>query len=227
MMSRSHGGQASLSNGGPSRPSEIGFQSSRELEFILEDPPSRKETTARAGPSAELPRQFVSLVKDLSSEDGQLKRQKQEDLDGPRKVWEKLAKLQKIDLSRNQYQRLTLEPWHELVIIAATRVDRHLGNNETATSTILRLNGRALARDTVIRDERVVQDVVQLADHLFLHWGHDFALELPLLMSKSFCLNFYVVFLRHSRCTYISSSSTERSKVYSIKALTSGTEAFS
>ncbi|SCN81990.1 unnamed protein product [Fusarium fujikuroi] len=182
-MSRSHSGQPSLSNGDPSRPSEIGLQSSRELEFILEDPPSRKETTARAGPSEELPHQFVSLVRDLSCDDGQLKRRRQEGLDGPRKVWEKLAKLKMIDLTRNPYQRLTLEPWHELVIIAATRVDRHLGNNETAASTVLQLNGRVLARDTVTRDQRVVQDVIQLADHLYLHWKHDFALELPLLMN--------------------------------------------
>ncbi|EWG46533.1 hypothetical protein FVEG_06987 [Fusarium verticillioides 7600] len=182
-MSRNHGGQPSLSHGESSRPSEISLQSPRELEFILEDPPSRQETIARAGPSAELPRQFVSLVKDLSYEDGQLKRRRGEDLDGPRKVWKKLAKLQKIDLTHNPYQRLTLEPWQELIIIAATRVDRHLGNNETAEATILQLNGKALARDTVIRDERVVQDVVQLADHLFLKWGHDFALEIPLLMN--------------------------------------------
>ncbi|SCO84698.1 uncharacterized protein FRV6_08825 [Fusarium oxysporum] len=182
-MSQSHSGWPSRSNQGPGRPSEIGSALSRELSFVFEDPPSRKETTAKAEPSDKLPERFISLANDLSHEDGQLKRRSEEKLDGPRRAWEKLAELKNIDLTRYPYQRLTLQPWHKLVIIAATVVDRYLGKNDLAASTIIKLNGRELAPDTVTRDKRVVLEVIQLTDHLYLHWDHDFALELPLIMN--------------------------------------------
>ncbi|KAL5597844.1 hypothetical protein FOBRF1_011637 [Fusarium oxysporum] len=181
-MSQSHSGRPSRSNQGPGRPSEIGSALSRELSFVFEDPPSRKETTAKAEPSDKLPERFISLANDLSHEDGQLKRRSEEKLDGPRRVWEKLAELKNIDLTRYPYQRLTLQPWHKLVIIAATVVDRYLGKNALAASTIIKLHGRELAPDTVTRDKRVVLEVIQLTDHLYSHWDHDFALELPLIM---------------------------------------------
>ncbi|EXA53665.1 hypothetical protein FOVG_01399 [Fusarium oxysporum f. sp. pisi HDV247] len=182
-MSQGHSGRPSRLNQGPERPSEIGSAVSRELSFVFEDPPSRKETTTKAEPSDKLPERFIGLANDLSHEDGQLKRRKEEKLDGPRRVWEKLAELKNIDLNRYPYQRLTLQPWHKLVIIAATVVDRYLGKNDLAASTIIKLSGRELAPDTVTRDKRVVLEVIQLTDHLYSHWNHDFALELPLIMN--------------------------------------------
>ncbi|EXK76085.1 hypothetical protein FOQG_19155 [Fusarium oxysporum f. sp. raphani 54005] len=184
-MNQNRSGQPSPSNNGPECPSDIGSARTAAppvLEVIFEDPQLRRETAVRAEPSRELPKHFVSLVRDMSQENGQLKKRREQGLDDPRKVWDQLAKLEKLDLTRYPQQRATLEPWHELVIIAATMVDEHLGNKDIALSTITQLNRRELSHETINRDKRVIREMIKLMDDLYLQWKHELALEIFILL---------------------------------------------
>ncbi|KAI8398616.1 hypothetical protein FOFC_19831 [Fusarium oxysporum] len=184
-MNQNRSEQPSPSNNGPECPSDIGSARTAAppaLEVIFEDPQLRREIAVRAEPSRELPKHFVSLVKDMSQENGQLKKRREQGLDDPRKVWNQLAKLEKLDLTRYPQQRVTLDPWHELVIIAATIVDEHLRNEDIALSTITQLNGKELSRETIQRDKRVVREIIKLMDHLYLQWKHELALEIFILL---------------------------------------------
>ncbi|KAF5024765.1 hypothetical protein F66182_3143 [Fusarium sp. NRRL 66182] len=185
MMNPSSSGQPSTPNGGPeylSKTEPGRAAAPLVLEFVLEVPQLRKKTTAWVEPSLELPTHFVSLVDDLSQESGQLKRRRAQGLDDPRKICRQLTKLEKLDLIHRPYQRPTLVPWQELVVIAATVVDGYLGNKELAASTLAQLHGRELRHDTIIRDKRIVREIIQLTDHLYLQWKHNLAFELPILL---------------------------------------------
>ncbi|GKU22895.1 unnamed protein product [Fusarium langsethiae] len=152
---------------------------SSSLEVVFENPQLRKSS---AEPSLELPGHFTSLIQDLSQEDSQLNRRRQQGLDNPRKVYDKLAKLKEIDLIQNPYQRDILGHSEKLVIIAATVVDSYLGNEDVSTSTFMQLNGRKLSQETILRDQRMVRQIIKLIDELYLCWGHEFALELLVLL---------------------------------------------
>jgi hypothetical protein len=154
---------------------------SSSLEVVFENPQLRKSS---AEPSLELPGHFTSLIQDLSQEDSQLNRRRQQGLDNPRKVYDKLAKLKEIDLIQNPYQRDILGHWEKLVIIAATVVDSYLGNEDVSTSTFTQLNGRKLSQETILRDQRMVRQIIKLIDELYLCWGHEFAFELLVLLGK-------------------------------------------
>ncbi|KAF5023367.1 hypothetical protein F66182_4570 [Fusarium sp. NRRL 66182] len=149
------------------------------LEVVFENPRLGK---APREPSLELPRHFTSLASDLSQETGQIERRRLQGLDNPRKIRHKLAQLKKIDLIRNPHQQIILDHWERLVIIAATIVDSHLGNKDIAASTITKLNGKELSRDTILRDKRIIREIIKLTDELYLHWKHELALELLLLL---------------------------------------------
>ncbi|KAF5631357.1 uncharacterized protein FTJAE_7919 [Fusarium tjaetaba] len=159
-------GLSDIASGGPPVPSMIVFE-------------VRKEDTARA---EQLPQHFTSLIKDLSREDGQLRaRRRLRGLDNPRDVHRQLSKLEKIDLIQWPSQHSALVPWQQLVIIAATIVDKHLGHQEIAVSTITRLHGKKVSQDLINKDERAVREIIQLIDHLYLQW-EDLALELLMLL---------------------------------------------
>jgi hypothetical protein len=151
------------------------------LEVVFENPQLKKTP---AQPSLELPGHFTSLIQDLSQEDGQLRRRRQQGLDNPRKLYQKLAKLKEIDLIQKPYQRDILDHWEKLVIIATTIVDSYLGNERVSTSTLTQLNGGELSRNTILRDKRIVRQIIKLIDELHSCWGHGLALELLVLLGK-------------------------------------------
>ncbi|KAF4951533.1 hypothetical protein FGADI_7417 [Fusarium gaditjirri] len=167
-------GLSGIRSSGPPAPSVIVFE-------------ARNEDTARA---EQLPAHFTSLVNDLSQEDGQLKRRRLRGLDNPRNVCDQLSKLEKIDLIQWPSQRIALVSWQELVIIAATIVDKHLGYQEMASSTVIQLHGREVSQHTITKDERAVREIIRLIDHLYLEWegpnmDPDLALELLMLLGKN------------------------------------------
>ncbi|GKU22983.1 hypothetical protein FLAG1_09494 [Fusarium langsethiae] len=175
-MHQSRAGQSSSSD---ERPDTSADAASSALQVIFENPQSPRPP---GEPSLELPSCFTSLIKDLSQEEGQLRRRKEHGLDNAGRLRHKLARLRKIDLVRDQYQRLILDHWEKIIIIAATIVDSYLGNEILATSTITNLNGGELAYHTILKDRKVVREMIKLTDHLYVHWKHELAFEVPMLL---------------------------------------------
>ncbi|KAF5962408.1 hypothetical protein FBULB1_14202 [Fusarium bulbicola] len=172
--------QPSSSNSGPEGLPGIGSSGPPARSMIVFE--VRKEDTTRA---EQLPEHFTSLIKDLSRENGQLRtRRRLRGLDNPRDVHRQLSKLEKIDLIQWPSQHAALVPWQQLVIIAATIVDKHLGHQEIAASTITHLHGKQVSQDLIAKDERAVREIIQLIDHLYLQW-EDLALELLMLLGNN------------------------------------------
>ncbi|KAL6913376.1 hypothetical protein FSST1_011136 [Fusarium sambucinum] len=137
-----------------------------------------------AEPSLELPGCFTSLIKDLLQEEGQLRQRKEQGLDNAKRLRHKLARLKRIDLVRDRYQSITLEYWEKIIIMAAAVVDNYLSNEILATSTITNLNGGELAHHTILKDMKVMREMIKLTDHLYVHWKHELAFEVPMLLGK-------------------------------------------
>ncbi|KAH7478484.1 hypothetical protein FOMA001_g9762 [Fusarium oxysporum f. sp. matthiolae] len=162
------------------------------LQIVFEDPQSRRVS---AEPSLRLPEHFTSLLKDLSQENDQLERRGRQGLNDAEKLSFKLAQLKNLDLIHDPNQRFVLDHWQELVVIAATIVDSYLGHEDVAVLTTTHLNGSELSRDTILRDKRVVREMIKLTDHMYLHWKyHGLALELMVLLSTAFHLNLRSMF---------------------------------
>ncbi|KAG5655360.1 hypothetical protein KAF25_006863 [Fusarium avenaceum] len=152
------------------------------LEIVIEQPQFRK---VLAPPSLELPQQFISLIRDLSQEKGQLETRRLHGLDNPRKAKDKLARLKMIDLTQHPYRRLGLDHWEKLIIIAATVVDVQLGNDNTADKTLAELHQGQLCHDTIFRDRKTVLEVIKLTDCLYRQWKDDLAFEVLILMADT------------------------------------------
>jgi hypothetical protein len=169
---------------GPSSRNDLGSTptvAAPALKVVFEDPRFKK---APAQPSLDLPKHFLSLMRNLSQEESLLKLRRFHGLDNPRKYKHKLARLQKIDSTEYPYRRLVLDHWEKLVVIAATMVDTHLGNEDVAEMTLVELHKTQLSRDTILRDQRVVLEVIKLTDGLYLHWKNELALEVLVLMGR-------------------------------------------
>ncbi|RBR09927.1 uncharacterized protein FIESC28_09673 [Fusarium coffeatum] len=149
------------------------------LEIVFEDPRLKKTP---GEPSLKLPNQFTSLVEGLANGDSQKERRRQHGLDSVEKLRHKMARLRNIDLVRRPHQAPTLDCWEQLVVIAATVVDLHLGEEDTASLTINSLNGRELSHDTILRDRKAARQVVKLIDAMNLYWKHDLAFDLLVLL---------------------------------------------
>ncbi|KAF5021096.1 hypothetical protein F66182_6885 [Fusarium sp. NRRL 66182] len=171
-MQQSRAGQSSSSE----KPDKA---ASSTLRVIFENPQLPRPP---AEPSLELPGCFTSLVKDLLQEEGQVRRRKEQGLDDARRLRLKLARLKRIDLVRDRYQSITLEHWEKIIVMAAAMVDNYLGNEILATSTITNLNRGKLAYHTILKDMKVVREMIKLTDHLYVHWKHEFAFEVPMLL---------------------------------------------
>ncbi|CAJ0552416.1 Ff.00g063950.m01.CDS01 [Fusarium sp. VM40] len=149
------------------------------LEIVIEQPQFRKLLPP---PSLELPQQFISLIRDLSQEKGQLEMRRLHGLENPRKAKHKLARLKMIEPNQHPYRRLGLDHWEKLIVIAATVVDVHLGNDELADKTLVELHQGQLCHDTIFRDRKTVLEVIKLTDCLYLQWKDDLAFEVLILM---------------------------------------------
>jgi hypothetical protein len=151
------------------------------LEIVFEQPQFRK---LFAPPSIELPQQFISLIRDLSQEKGQLEMRRLHGLDNPRKAKHKLARLKMINSTQHPYRQLGLDHWEKLIVIAATLVDVHLGNDDIADKTLAELHQGQLCHDTIFRDRKAVHEVIKLTDCLYLKWQDDLAFEVLILMGR-------------------------------------------
>lgn len=152
----------------PSPTNDLGFMPSiaaPALEIVLEQPQFRK---VLAPPSLELPQQFISLIRDLSQEKGQLEMRRLHGLDNPRKAKHKLARLKMINSAQHPYRQLGLDYWEKLIVIAATVVDVQLGNDDIADKTLAELHQGQLCHDTIFRDRKTVLEVIKLTDCLYL-----------------------------------------------------------
>jgi hypothetical protein len=151
------------------------------LKVVFEDPRFRKPPVP---PLLDLPKHFLSLVRDLSQEKSLHKLRRFHGLDNARRYKHKLARLKRIDPTQYPYRRLVLDHWEKLVFIAATVVDTHLGNEDVAQMTLAELHDGQLSRDTILRDQRIVLEVIKLTDCLYLQWKNELAFEVLILMGR-------------------------------------------